>query len=502
MRTYNALWISGASIFTLIIRTVCNFLMIKVFLNTFGSEINGLIATSRQILEVLNILDGGVGVAIIAMLFKPLAQNDFQKVNQIVTKTDRFFKTIGCVYLGILIVIGILYATFSNSNLSFITIFWLIVLAGFVVLPNFFISPGYSLLIIASQKEYILHFLNILNFGIAPLLMILLMQFEQNFYVVRIVPIISSVIFSICLRIYIYKKFTWLRTEHSELSFRKIINDTWIHQVSSIVIFNTDIIILSIFTSFKEVSVYSIYISLYYIVKNLVAPIIASGRVGLGDLLARNDLKQVNKIFNLYEFISYFIIYLFLTVIYIVIIPFVNIYTSDVSDMNYIDHNLNLLFLIVFLLDLLRSPHQALIGVAGHFKQTKYRSLLEAMINIVASLILVQFYGIYGVLIGTVISYTYRVIDILLYTNYKILKKSIKKTFARIILNSILLICIITTVKRVDININNTDFLLWFFNSCLLFFIIFIIFFGYNMIFEKKSINEFYKKIRTILLNR
>ena len=105
-----------------------------------------------------------------------------------------------------------------------------------------------------------------------------------------------------------------------------------------------------------------------------------------------------------------------------------------------IDYNLKympLLIVLVEVLSIARIPTQNVITYAGHFKETTPNTIIESAINLVCSVILVFFLGIYGVLLGTVIALLYRVNDVIIYSNTKILKRSAWRTYRVWIVNLI-----------------------------------------------------------------
>ena len=72
---------------------------------------------------------------------------------------------------------------------------------------------------------------------------------------------------------------------------------------------------------------------------------------------------------------------------------------------------------------LFRSSSNNILSFAGAFKETQWRAVLEATINLVVSFICVFKFGIYGVLFGTVVALIYRANDIILFANRRVLKK-------------------------------------------------------------------------------
>ena len=103
------------------------------------------------------------------------------------------------------------------------------------------------------------------------------------------------------------------------------------------------------------------------------------------------------------------------------------------------------------------------ITVAGHFKQTQWRAIAEAIINLLSSiaaiLICKHFWGniggLYGALIGTIISMLYRTIDINIYANKKILKRSCWGAFKVMLTNAVLFVGVVFLIRPIVPNINN-----------------------------------------------
>ena len=94
------------------------------------------------------------------------------------------------------------------------------------------------------------------------------------------------------------------------------------------------------------------------------------------------------------------------------------------------------LFFAVRLLYSVRDVKYQLVMATGNFKGSSYIAITEMTINVVSSIILVFFYGIYGVLIGTIVALIYSCIAYHLYTNKKILR--IKPHYGVIVILSFL----------------------------------------------------------------
>ena len=132
---------------------------------------------------------------------------------------------------------------------------------------------------------------------------------------------------------------------------------------------------------------------------------------------------------------------------YILIIPFIKLYTNGVTDINYINQELPLLFCLVQLFSWSRYVTGALSSIAGYAKRVSYISLAEAIINITLSIALVHRYSIVGVLIATVVALPLKVIYLTWLSDKKILKRSYGKTIIILGVNAALFV-ITVLLKR------------------------------------------------------
>ncbi|MCH4889713.1 hypothetical protein EZV73_19175 [Acidaminobacter sp. JC074] len=489
MRTKRMIMTSLVSFVALGLRVVSNFIVIRLVIQTFGSQMNGLIATATQIVQYLNILEGGIGLAIVAMLYQPLADGNHEKINNVIHSTNKYFRRIGYLYIIFMIVIAYIYAYSFNHSLPPDTVLNIILLTGLMMLPNFFIYPGATMLIYADQRSYVTQFVKAVSYILGPVLMIVLIQLGKNIYVVRLVPILTNTLVALGTWLYVRLHYKYLRTKHFiDVKLSNHAKDMFTHKISELIIFNTDIILLSIFTDFIQVSIYAIYRSIYYMSKNIIIPVILASKAGLGELYTQSDKSSFRKIFSLYEYILYGLIFVIITSINLVALSFIKLYADGLDGVLYSNSWTNLLFAGVFITDLIKNIHHSMISVAGHFKQTKNRAFLEAVINMVLSLFFVSSLGIHGVLIATLIASMYRLVDIIHYSMKYVLKTSSYQTISRLLRNAItgLIIYILSDFIRVEVS----GYGQWFMISTLHFIVISTVFLAVNYVFEPTKFKE------------
>jgi len=200
-------------------------------------------------------------------------------------------------------------------------------------------------------------------------------------------------------------------------------NSFVVHEVSSAIFSSTDVILLSIFCDLKIASIYAIYNLVFSAVNQLIYQV----HNGCFYILGQSYNKDKNKypyVHDLYDTLYIAMVFAVISVTYLLINPFVALYTSGVSNIDYVDSFLPILFALIQLLSCCRITASNLVKISGHAKNTVGRSILESALHIIASVILVQFLGIYGVLLGTILALLYRTNDFIIYSNRRILKRS------------------------------------------------------------------------------
>ena len=123
------------------------------------------------------------------------------------------------------------------------------------------------------------------------------------------------------------------------------------------------------------------------------------------------------------------------TIAFLMITPFMKVYTAGITDAQYVDKYLPFLFVLMHIMASSREASSRVINFAGHFKQMQWRAILEAVINLSVSIFLVLKFGIYGVVLGTIAAYFWRTNDIIIYANKQLLKRSSWHTYKTWLLN-------------------------------------------------------------------
>jgi O-antigen/teichoic acid export membrane protein len=423
----------------------------RLFLVNFGSEVNGLVQSISQIIVYFSLFEAGVGAATLQALYKPVVNGDKSRINEILSATSIYYKKTGIFYFLAVLVLSILYPLIIKSHIDKTTIMLVILFSGLGGAINYYFQGKFRIFLSAEGKDYIVTFMTTIINILSNVAKIVLLLCGFNIIVVQASFFILTIVQVILFQIYISKNYKWInikvKPDYNSISQK---NSVLVHQFSTLIFNNTDVLILTIFTNLKVVSIYVMYNMLFNMIENIINSVKGSFTFVLGQTFHENKEKFL-KLYDIFEVYLMVFVFSLFTVTFILVLPFLRIYTSGINDINYIDKWIPILFVAVKLLVHARSAGNNLINIAGHFKKTQYRSLLESLINLTCSLIFVNILGIYGVLLGTLVAVLYRTIDIMIYSNKILLGRGSWPTFKRLISNVAVFLLIITFINHIDI---------------------------------------------------
>ncbi|MRN56619.1 sugar isomerase [Paenibacillus monticola] len=445
-----------------LITILLGFFIPRLIMVNYGSEANGLIASIGQIISYLALLEAGVGAASLQALYKPIAGDNKDNINSILAATSSYYKRTGIYYFFAVVLLAVLYPLIVNSEISAFSIIAIILLTGMGGAINYYFQGKFRILLIAEGKSYVETVIVTATTILNNVVRIILLMQGFNIIAVQASFFVLTLLQIVVFYFYMKKHYKWinlkLKPDFAAIGQK---NSVMIHEISYLVFRNTDMIILTFFTNLKIVSIYVMYNMIFTIVDNIVQTVNGSVKSALGQIYHESKTEFL-KFYDAYEVYFMGLIFSILTVTYILIIPFMRLYTTGVTDVNYIDWWLPVLFVTIKLLTNARTSSNNVITIAGHFKKTQTRSILESAINLSASLVFVVFIGIYGVLVGTIVALLYRSIDIVIYASRVLLNRSPWVTFRRWLTNAFIFIGIILVTTAMNIHIHSyVGIILW-----------------------------------------
>ena len=416
----------------------------RYILLAFGSSLNGLTSAITQVMSYLVLLEAGLGTASIQALYRPLQVDDWNEVSSVISATRKSYQRISLLFVILLVAAAALIPLMVAGEVDFVIAGLLTILTGGSYIASYIFGGKYKALLTADNKIYVLYTLDSISMILSCIFRIVALKNGAGIIFVQAINLVCVLYKNIGYVIYVKCKYN--KIDYSHKADFSLIRKRWnvlIHQIAGIVVNHTDILILTAFSNLKLVSLYSVYNMVFSQLSTLIQGTFVQAPQGTFGREYNKGMECFRSAYRIYERFFTVVIFSISTISIIMILPFITIYTSGVSDINYISNILPILFTGILLMNQIRTPAVIAINVSGAFKETQTGAMLEAAINLCISLVLYFFtpLGIYGLLIGTVASYIYRTTDVLIYVYNKILHESIWPYLKVVVIDMCILMC-------------------------------------------------------------
>lgn len=455
------------TVLNVIINAICqitnyavSFLIPPLLINTYGSVVNGLITTVKQVISYLSLVGAGISESTIVSLYKPLHEEDCLKISAIYNAIGKTFNRAGWVFSTLSVILAFILPLIKKDGMPYYFITCMVLILSIGGASEFFVAGKYRALITADQKVFVVNIAQTVGTVVGAALTILFVRLKVNVLIVQSIATITYVLRICLLFVYVRRRYYYLDKkiipDYSAISRRRAAT---VHQMSYMVIFGSQPIFISYFCGFKEASVYSIYSMIFSGIMTLLNTFSSAVIASVGNLMEEDDVNHLRMVYKVFEYLFFTATYACFATALSMINSFLELYVGNISDTQYIRKELIVLFVCMGLMNCIRSPGLTMINAKGHYKETQTRALLEMGICIVGQLFLALPFGIVGVLIATILAFLYRTTDIIAYSHHRILLDSIKPTLGRLLVNTIPLIAIGYLSSRLSIIASN--YMIW-----------------------------------------
>ena len=494
-RTRNAFLTVTTSLLAEAISLVCGLILPKLILNNFGSAYNGVTQSITQFISYISLMKAGIGGATAVALYEPLSNKDNVRISEILAATQKFMRKIALIFVAFIVCLAIIYPIFIVREFDWWFTSSLIFIISISTFATYYFGFTYQTLLNADQKAYVVTLLSIFTTILNTIISVILIKNNFSIHVVKLGSSITSIITPVFLFFYVRKKYSILSDVKPNLDVIPQRWDATAHEVASFVNNNVDIVLLSFFTSMSEISVYTVY---HYVISNL-KKIVNNCTVGFGaafgDMYAKGEIKLMHKNLSIFELITFSLTSILFSVALATILPFVAIYTNGVNDTNYIRPTLALIAILAGTFNCFRIPYRVIVINVGHYKQTKNGAIMEAIINIVISIIGIIKFGVVGALFGTLCAMMFRTLQFAIYLSRNIMNRNIKYFIKHSIICFVIM-CVVYCVSKLYLNIIDSWFK-WMAFAAITTLIATVITLLTDLIFYKEDMENLIVKLRT-----
>ena len=416
---------SASSLIYQAIAIICSFILPRFFLTTYGSEVNGLVSSITQFLGLISLAECGVGAVVQSALYKPLAKKDAAEISRIALSSERFFRKIAYLLLGYIGVLLIVYPLITLGDFGYLFTLTLLLAISVSTFAQYYIGMTYKLLLSADQLGFYQYIIHSAALILNTVCCILLMRSGASVQAVKLTTSLIFMLQPILLSVIAKRRYQIDRKVKLE---GEPIKQKWnglAQHISGVVLVNTDTVVLTLLSTLENVSVYAVYHLVVNGLKQIVVSMTNGIRAMFGNMLANNETEELNRSFSRIEWLLHTLVTFLFSVTAVVILPFVQVYTADVEDADYLVPAFAYLITLAQASYCYRLPYYILVNAAGHYKQTQRSAIIEAAINVVVSVLLVSWFGLIGVAAGTLAAMTYRTVYLANYLRKQILYRKL-----------------------------------------------------------------------------
>lgn len=504
MRTQLAIKNMIASLVLQVVLALSGIIVPRFFTALYGSPVNGLVSSISQFISYMGLVEAGIGAAGTVALYGPIARKETDEVSAIVSAARSFYTKSGLLFVGLLAILVVLYPNIVQNeiqNTGFVRTMILVLSVNGIV--DYFYLGKYRVLLQADQRGYVISLYQIIGTVVMTAVSLWLINLEASALFVKGVAAAIYLLRSFAIALYVKK-------HYPQVNFKKApkmsaFSQRWaalLHQIVGMIVNNSAVVLLTLFvktSALVEVSVYSVYNMIGCALSNLMNSISGGLGSGFGQVISQNEKDVLRKSYSSYEFLFFVVIFIAYACMAVLLYPFIGLYSANFADSQiYIRKELVLLFSLAGLVQSLRLPGLTVICAAGHYKQTQSRAILEAVINILISLVLVGRYGLSGVMMGICISYLYRTADVIIYTAKHFVHATLGQTIKRLVCNTVLIVVMVWVgLNFVPQQMNS--WLSWFFYAVAYGVISCVTFLGVNMLIDPKERKSLFLRVKDLM---
>ncbi|MGL6115567.1 MAG: lipopolysaccharide biosynthesis protein, partial [Cetobacterium sp.] len=379
---------------------ILNFIVNKYFANYMGLNTLGLMKLFTQLIAYLSLVDLGISNASTYALYKPLVEKNNHKINVVISTIDSFYKKISIIIfiIGMGIILFIPYLIDIKLYGKEIYIYWIL----YVINTSLgYMFAKYSILFTANQEYHFVRKIQGTGKIIFQLLQIIFLIKIQSFALYIVIMMFENLYNYYFYRKHYRNNYKFIKKvkEKDNTIIEDMKNLFW-HKIGTLIIHNTDYIVLTKYVSLGVVGIYSSYLIIYQMlltIINIITPVLTPK---IGIFVTENSKEKIYKYWKELNTVYYFIATIFILCAYKLILPFIKLWLGDEFILSSMTVSLILVNLFIHLI---RGITDTFKNSCGFFNDI-YVPALESILNLVFSLILVKKIGLNGVIIGTIIS--------------------------------------------------------------------------------------------------
>lgn len=410
-RTYKSLRNIRVDLFFFLIGILLSFFSRKIFIEHLGADLVGLNSTIGNLLGFLNIAELGISWIISYSLYKPMKENDTQTISEIISVQAYLYRKIGYFILISSVILLLFFPViFAKANVVKYYPYLTLIVMLFSSLMGYFYNYR-SILFFVDQKNYKLTtiFDGITRLKILIQIVVVYYVDYNSYLYLLLIEILSSIMMAVLLHLEVEKEYSSIKIDifsaknliikYKEI-FKKI-KQVFIHKISAVVVNHLSPLIVYVFFNLTLVTIYTNYMIITSVLSRFMEMLSNSIYSSIGNLVTENNKKKEKEIFYKYLSVRFFLASILIWGFFTFVNKFITLWFGSEFVLPY---SSLYLFCTILFISLTRGVVDSFLSIKGLFHDV-WAPITEAVINLSLSLVLGYFFGINGILIGTLVSF-------------------------------------------------------------------------------------------------
>lgn len=387
---------------------VLKFLSRKVFVLFLGKEYLGINGLFTDILSVLSLAELGFGISITYSFYRPVAQRDTEQIKSLMRLYCRVYWTMG----GAVLVLGLLLTPFLGffvrempKDIPHIPLIYFLNVLN-AAIPYFFSYK--STLLYVYQKKYLDTMIRAVTTALVTVAQMVLLSVTGSYIQYLSLSIVATLAQNMVVswktdRLYPYLREKDIRPLSADAlrDIRHNVRAMMLHRVGAVAVFGTDNLLIAKFAGVVHAGLYSNYIMIRGLLNVVINALSNAVTPAMGNLTATATLEHRRKAFDRLSFCGAWLFGWMSICIYCLYDPFIVLWLGDGW---LLPGPAVLLVVANFYVTSMRIPVANTKSVMGLFHDDRYKSIVEALLNLFLSVVLGRRWGITGILAGTLAS--------------------------------------------------------------------------------------------------
>lgn len=408
-RTRNSIINISVAMCCQVIGILISFIARSFFIKYLGELYLGLNGVFMNILSVLSLAELGFGSAIGFGLYKPLAVGDKETIAALMRTFKKIYRIIGIIVLTIGLALTPFLKFIINDDY---TLLKNIELYFLLYVFNTGITYFYSYkrtLICADQKKYIDTLVRYSTILVLNILQVLVIVLTRNFLYFLLCQTVCTIVENFVISLIVNKKYSYLKMRTRELppdlkkNLKTNVNALFFHKIGSVFVGAVDSILITYFVGLATNGRYSNYILISSGVNTIITQIFLALTSSVGNLGALESDEKKLKIYNLITYLNFAITNFAIISMLFLYRNFITVWIGESMLLSELEV---LLIIVNFMWACIRRPTLTFKDGFGIYRQDMFKPIAEIVVNLMVSIVLGKFFGLWGILLGTIITYT------------------------------------------------------------------------------------------------